>query len=190
MINYVSDLTLVEMYVTKELSPRGIVEELEKQGISVSFSKISQRIKTLGVLRSRKDECSRKNRYKTQFVCLFCKKTYVKNSGTQQYCRECVPSTRAARSHAATFGISQQEYDRLLIEQKNACGLCERSFVGLSSRQVVVDHCHKINVVRGVVCARCNLLLAALDTEGWLEKAKVFLKKIAIIPVWERETPQ
>ena len=47
--------------------------------------------------------------------------------------------------------------DTLYAEQNGRCGICKRH-----EREVlmlVVDHCHKTGLVRGLLCGRCNVML-------------------------------
>ena|ERR1700730_4342225 len=50
------------------------------------------------------------------------------------------------------YGISLEEYERLLALQNGACAICRRK----SKRMLCVDHCHKTGRVRGLLCVRCN----------------------------------
>jgi hypothetical protein len=53
------------------------------------------------------------------------------------------------------FGITQVEYDALLLVQHGVCALCDQPCVtGVS---LAVDHCHKTLKVRGLLCLKCNV---------------------------------
>ncbi len=59
------------------------------------------------------------------------------------------------------YGITLEEYDRMLRAQKFRCAICRRK------RKVFrlgVDHDHTTLVVRGLLCYPCNRAL------GWFEK--------------------
>jgi hypothetical protein len=167
------DQLLITLYVDKKLSPREILKELHDLGHDVSINLIGNHLKKLGILRSPKEEIKRIGRYKPKH-CLLCNVEFQLVAASQIYCKTCVPN-HAAGQRVMNFGLSQPCYDELLRKQHNACAVCERSFQNLSNRQIVVDHCHRTNVVRGIVCARCNVLLAAIDTDGWIEKAKHYV---------------
>lgn len=53
------------------------------------------------------------------------------------------------------FGISPEEYDRILEEQGGVCAICslEQHEPG---RPLHVDHCHSTDSVRGLLCGNCN----------------------------------
>jgi hypothetical protein len=52
------------------------------------------------------------------------------------------------------YGISLQDYNEMLLDQNNSCKICKTSNEKLS-----VDHDHKTEIVRGLLCPSCNLLL-------------------------------
>lgn len=56
-----------------------------------------------------------------------------------------------------TYGISIDDYDKIFKAQKGKCAICKG---GTSKNFLAVDHNHKNNNVRGLLCARCNSALA------------------------------
>jgi hypothetical protein len=56
------------------------------------------------------------------------------------------------------YGLTKEEFDKLILEQNNKCKICHREFEAhLSDRQVRhIDHCHKTGKVRGILCNPCN----------------------------------
>ena len=57
------------------------------------------------------------------------------------------------------YGLSLQDYHRLLLKQKNCCPICNLELnLGsyLDAKSPVVDHCHKTGVVRGILHNECN----------------------------------
>lgn len=76
------------------------------------------------------------------------------------------------------FGISPQEYLRILGSQENVCGICGATSPGGRNNNFVVDHCHATGVVRGLLCQRCNIGLGQfLDNTLTLMKAISYLEK-------------
>lgn len=53
------------------------------------------------------------------------------------------------------YGISQEEYDAMLINQNGGCALCDRT-PEEEGRQLAVDHDHTTGKVRGLLCWWCN----------------------------------
>lgn len=61
------------------------------------------------------------------------------------------------------YGLAWKDYEKMLAEQKGSCAICgggPRTFNFLS-----VDHCHATGKVRGLLCERCNLLLANVQDD-------------------------
>lgn len=55
------------------------------------------------------------------------------------------------------YGITLEDYERLWKEQDGKCPICG---VALDSVwQVDIDHDHKTNKVRGILCNPCNLMI-------------------------------
>jgi hypothetical protein len=79
-------------------------------------------------------------------------------------CRKCRKAKRVKRSWLKRYGLTVEKYEEILSRQKGKCAVCGRSF----SETVTpcVDHCHKTNVVRGILCPQCNA------AEGFLKTVK------------------
>ena len=60
----------------------------------------------------------------------------------------------------ARVGSNPDEYDRLFIEQRGRCAICATDDPGSGRgdrEHFSVDHDHRTGMVRGLLCARCNL---------------------------------
>jgi len=57
------------------------------------------------------------------------------------------------------YGVTQQQYDHYLKQQGGGCKLCGTKKPGGNGKAFHVDHCHKTNVVRGLLCVNCNVAL-------------------------------
>ena len=72
------------------------------------------------------------------------------------------------------YGITIQDYDKLLEAQGGRCAICKG---GTSKRHFAVDHNHKNGNVRGLLCARCNTGLARfMDNITNLRRAVRYMK--------------
>lgn len=83
------------------------------------------------------------------------------------------------REYKKRFGITLDEYERMLAAQGGLCAVCG----GRCRRgRLSVDHCHKTGRVRGLLCRSCNIILGLMqDNPEWLRQAEVYLAgKIAI----------
>jgi hypothetical protein len=58
------------------------------------------------------------------------------------------------------FGLTLEDYNRMLEEQGGRCAICGREPNG---QQLSVDHDHETNEVRGLLCQPCNLALGHLE---------------------------
>jgi len=75
------------------------------------------------------------------------------------------------------FGISQEQYDRILAAQGGVCAICGGSGKSLRFRRLVVDHCHATGRIRGLLCSRCNRGLGYFDDDvARFKSAIVYLK--------------
>lgn len=59
------------------------------------------------------------------------------------------------------YGITVEEYDRLLAEQGGVCARCKSE--PQATLRLAVDHDHKTGEVRGLLCGPCNTYLGRLD---------------------------
>lgn len=69
--------------------------------------------------------------------------------------RRCEPRWKAnkRRKDLQKYGLSPDAYDALLAKQAGSCAICHET----SDKKLAVDHCHRTQRVRGLLCARCNL---------------------------------
>ncbi len=77
------------------------------------------------------------------------------------------------------FGITEEDYQRLLKEQNGVCKICGRpeaiSRNGIP-RHLSVDHDHETHVVRGLLCSRCNIALGSFLEDISLKSAIAYLE--------------
>lgn len=60
------------------------------------------------------------------------------------------------------YGLTQEAFDALLLEQAGVCRICHADSPG-AKRGWNVDHDHVTGGVRGILCHRCNAALGLLD---------------------------
>jgi hypothetical protein len=71
-----------------------------------------------------------------------------------------------------TYGISDEDFLKMLEKQKNLCSLCG---IYLNKRKNI-DHCHKTGKIRGILCTNCNMGLGLFkDSKEILGKAIIYL---------------
>jgi hypothetical protein len=84
------------------------------------------------------------------------------------------------------YGITLDEYDAMLDEQDGKCKICgkteARKTTGRTQRMpLFVDHCHKTNQVRGLLCSHCNAGLGMFR-----ENEELFVRAISYL--WEYQS--
>ena len=101
------------------------------------------------------------------------KRTRKKPGGPRVYFNGMSDLDRNLR-HA--YGITETDYTTLLQVQSGVCRLCERRFT--ASQKPNVDHCHRTDIIRGLLCKLCNTLIGICndDTET-LRAAILYLQQ-------------
>jgi hypothetical protein len=59
------------------------------------------------------------------------------------------------------YGLMPYQYEQMVIQQGNKCGICEKSFIDKRSTPHV-DHDHETGNIRGLLCSKCNLGLGQI----------------------------
>jgi len=104
---------------------------------------------------------------KTRVGKVHCEKCAKKNSRRQiKYLSE-FSWKKAQRHRENTYGLTLEKYVNMLFEQNGRCEL-RKDFL---RNRIHVDHDHKRNCVRALLCTRCNTGL------GFIEKNKKLFKR-------------
>lgn len=61
-----------------------------------------------------------------------------------------------ARTLRRLYGITPAQYAALFEAQGGVCAICKEPPPSGWMKRLDVDHCHETNVVRGLLCRRCN----------------------------------
>jgi Autographiviridae endonuclease VII len=83
------------------------------------------------------------------------------------------------------YDLTIETYNRMLLEQNNICAICHQPETRQSrtkgeTARLCIDHCHKTNIIRGLLCHNCNTMIGkAFDNIEILESAINYLKKFA-----------
>lgn len=86
------------------------------------------------------------------------------------------------------FGISLARYNEMLVAQGGVCAICKRPEQARSTREgahrprpLSVDHCHRTNRVRGLLCFQCNVYLGYEERRTretqWVTSAQAYLAR-------------
>lgn len=80
----------------------------------------------------------------------------------------------AARRRLYKHNMTQREHDQRMKEQRSRCAICRKRFV----KTPHIDHCHKTNKNRGLLCDDCNLGLGRFkDSPKILRSAIKYLRR-------------
>lgn len=75
------------------------------------------------------------------------------------------------------FNLTESDYQTLLLNQDFKCAICRRNNP-CGKGDWHLDHCHKTNTVRGLLCHYCNIALGCFsDSIDFLQSAITYLKK-------------
>lgn len=100
---------------------------------------------------------------------------FAKNSladdGLQWVCSPC----RRDQERFRLFGLTRAEFEALLDSQDGRCAICCRREPGGRSNEWHVDHCHETGVVRGLLCAGCNLGLGVYEKFARNPRVELYL---------------
>lgn len=75
------------------------------------------------------------------------------------------------------YGISYEDWLKIWEDQNGKCASCGKPFIELSDAHI--DHNHRTNELRGLLCKKCNFGISFFDDDPkLLSKAIKYLKKI------------
>lgn len=90
------------------------------------------------------------------------------NTSIKPRCKECQRKYERERYKTLgrddprnnNYGVSQAAYDKMLEIHLGGCAICKQKPTDMKLR---VDHNHKTNEVRGLLCHKCNTALGLLN---------------------------
>lgn len=75
------------------------------------------------------------------------------------------------------YGLSVEQVNEKRKSQSYRCAICRDVF----RKTPHIDHCHRTNKVRGLLCVKCNLMLAGAD-----DRLSVLRSGIAYLLKWHK----
>lgn len=107
--------------------------------------------------------------------------------GRQAICKECWAVKSENKYYQREYGLSPEDYTRLLDAQNGVCAICGRT---PKKWRFNVDHCHKTHVIRALLCVNCNtnLLPYVERFPEWIKKAFEYLENPPAFSVLGRKT--
>ena len=85
-------------------------------------------------------------------------------------------------------GITYDDYTKMVEEQNNLCAICSMPETRRNPKnsqeicRLVIDHCHKTNVVRGLLCHACNTAIGKFHDDP-----ETMLNAIAYVDFWNEK---
>ena len=100
----------------------------------------------------------------------------------QYHCKDCNKKYREQKKEKVKdyqlkrkFGLSLDEYQKMLEEQKGVCKICGQVE---NNKQLAVDHWHTTGQIRGLLCGSCNRGIGYFrDSQDLLLKAVQYLNE-------------
>lgn len=116
-------------------------------------------------------------------VCYKCKltkrlssftKDKTKKYGHGYLCKDCRSNFRYEKK----YGLSLENYLELLARQNGNCKICSKSHLDCQYKKLDIDHCHKTQKIRGLLCGDCNRAIGLLkDNLVLVTNLAEYLKK-------------
>ena len=111
-------------------------------------------------------------------TCVQCRKGDYYNNGGKEYFknykRKHPRKNRRSSRLWHKYKLTLEQYDEMFEQQNGVCAIC--SGVNLDGRRLVVDHDHKTNKVRGLLCTGCNTKLGIVEDIDFVCAANLYLK--------------
>lgn len=105
-------------------------------------------------------------------------------------CQKCRKAARRVASRSArlkaAYGLTVEDFQLVFEYQGGRCAICRET----RTKNLAVDHCHKTEAIRGLLCQRCNSTLlarGARDRADVLRRAADYLETY---PAWEALGPR
>lgn len=113
----------------------------------------------------------------------------TRENGRRSYAKRSAEQPRAVKWKLyvqrlrGRYGLTPADVDRMLAAQDSACAVCSsaggKDDIG-RLRGLVVDHDHSTGAVRGLLCGRCNTMLAVIEAGNIADKLAGYLKAYGV----------
>jgi hypothetical protein len=85
-------------------------------------------------------------------------------------CKECEKLNKS-NYRFKRLDLNEQDFLNMIIKQNNKCCICGKNFK--NNRYTYIDHDHKTEKVRGLLCPKCNNLLGACNDNIQILKSAI-----------------
>ncbi len=105
-------------------------------------------------------------------------KNYDKHRSSAKRYQEKYPDRMKNTVLKRVFGITLEKYNEMYSAQKGCCKICKLHSTEFK-KNLAVDHCHKTNSIRGLLCHHCNTAIGLLKEDPLIfEEAIRYLKDL------------
>jgi len=80
------------------------------------------------------------------------------------------------------YGVTKEEYASLLKAQGEECAICENRTSNRRTKKLSIDHDHETKETRGLLCAKCNLIIGLCG-----ENADILINAANYLAIWKEE---
>lgn len=111
--------------------------------------------------------------------CYDCDNLYWKNyykKHPEYFNKRHTPKTDKNIWLKTNYGITLDDYNRMFKEQDGKCAICGKPQIELN-HSLHVDHNHKTDRVRGLLCKYCNFRISVLEDIYFKKLADEYFKK-------------
>ena len=95
------------------------------------------------------------------------RRKWKKDAGPQYFAKYRKANKQKHRYYSIKHrhGLSKDAYDLLLSTQSFRCAACEVDLSAIGSHNIHVDHCHKTQKIRAILCGPCNRALGLMKDD-------------------------
>ncbi len=83
-------------------------------------------------------------------------------SNSRKYRKNLDPLVKRERLLLKKYGLTLEGYNNILLAQGGGCAICNRK---PGERPLHVDHDHRTDRIRGLLCHQCNWYLGTIDAD-------------------------
>lgn len=137
---------------------------------SYEVVKVRSRMQKTRIKACKHPECA--NLFRSSRAQLYCDPACTADDARCGVCGDLVDRPNARKNgvcrlceRVKRYGLTAAGYKAMLAEQRGRCAICERAPEDVGVRPLVVDHCHASGVVRGLLCAPCNMAIGLLGDD-------------------------
>jgi hypothetical protein len=116
---------------------------------------------------------ARKNDPARTVTCETCRMPFQTKHTTKRFCsKEC---WNRADNLWVSYGIKMADWYQMLEQQAGACAICKTV---TEPKDLVTDHCHATNKVRGLLCNPCNMAIGLFrDNADVMRQAATYVEE-------------